>query len=171
MGTFRRHARLPTQDVSRSVSPCGDAIRKDRMFIIHICSSRCPSTRILVTLWLISRSSTDTRSYLRFKDKKLDSNLFYCESEPLTPHYTSSSCQSSLRRSSPLPFDSMAHLDVVPATTSLDRWTYPPFDGRIADDWVYGRGTTDCKTDVVGILTALEYMLRSGWRPKRTFCE
>jgi Gly-Xaa carboxypeptidase len=37
------------------------------------------------------------------------------------------------------------HLDVVPATTSLDRWTYPPFEGVIEGDWIYGRGTSDCK--------------------------
>jgi Gly-Xaa carboxypeptidase len=37
------------------------------------------------------------------------------------------------------------HLDVVPATTSLDRWTYPPFEGVIEKEWIYGRGTSDCK--------------------------
>lgn len=33
----------------------------------------------------------------------------------------------------------MAHYDVVPVDES-DPWTYPPFEGRIADDWVHGRG-------------------------------
>ncbi|KAJ9111397.1 hypothetical protein QFC19_001166 [Naganishia cerealis] len=60
------------------------------------------------------------------------------------------------------------HLDVVPATTSLDRWTYPPFEGVIEEEWIYGRGTSDCKNNVIGILTALEYMLRNGWNPTRT---
>lgn len=67
------------------------------------------------------------------------------------------------------PFLFLAHLDVVPATTSLDRWTYPPFDGVIDGDWVYGRGTSDCKNNVVGILTALEFILKNGWQPNRTF--
>lgn len=77
------------------------------------------------------------------------------------------------------------HLDVVPATTSLDRWTFPPFDGVVEEEWIYGRGTSDCKVgieshsyirqaespwqnNVIGILTALEYMLKNGWQPSRT---
>ncbi|KAJ9114650.1 hypothetical protein QFC22_005526 [Naganishia vaughanmartiniae] len=65
-------------------------------------------------------------------------------------------------------FDDMGHLDVVPAITSLDRWTYPPFEGVIEEEWIYGRGTSDCKNNVIGILTALEYMLSNGWKPART---
>ena len=32
----------------------------------------------------------------------------------------------------------MHHMDVVPAT-NLDDWTYPPFDGVVRDDYVWGR--------------------------------
>ncbi|KXN83455.1 hypothetical protein AN958_01435 [Leucoagaricus sp. SymC.cos] len=60
------------------------------------------------------------------------------------------------------------HLDVVPALTALDRWTYPPFQGKIDEEWVYGRGSADCKNNVIGILSAVEHLLEEGWRPERT---
>ncbi|KAF9552726.1 carboxypeptidase S [Agrocybe pediades] len=60
------------------------------------------------------------------------------------------------------------HLDVVPALTALNRWTYPPFSGTVDDEWIYGRGAGDCKNNVIGILTAVEHLLASNWSPKRT---
>lgn len=33
-----------------------------------------------------------------------------------------------------------AHQDVVPAQTSLDRWTHPPFEGVFDGTTVWGRG-------------------------------
>jgi len=60
------------------------------------------------------------------------------------------------------------HLDVVPALTALDRWSYPPFEGKINGDWVYGRGVADCKNNVIGILSAVEHLLEEGWVPQRT---
>lgn len=43
------------------------------------------------------------------------------------------------------------HLDVVPAGTG---WTYPPFEGRIADGCVWGRGALDMKGGVAMMLAA-----------------
>ncbi|KAF9529826.1 hypothetical protein CPB83DRAFT_236779 [Crepidotus variabilis] len=60
------------------------------------------------------------------------------------------------------------HLDVVPATTALDRWTYPPFSGVIQDGWLYGRGVGDCKNNVIGIMTAVEHLIKIGWEPTKT---
>ncbi|KAJ3564797.1 hypothetical protein NP233_g8054 [Leucocoprinus birnbaumii] len=60
------------------------------------------------------------------------------------------------------------HLDVVPAVTALERWTFPPFEGRIEGGWVHGRGSADCKNNVIGILSAMERMLEVGWKPERT---
>ncbi|PPQ73274.1 hypothetical protein CVT24_009929 [Panaeolus cyanescens] len=60
------------------------------------------------------------------------------------------------------------HLDVVPALTALDRWTYPPFSGTHDGEWVYGRGAGDCKNNVIGIMTAVEHLLNADWTPKRT---
>ena len=38
----------------------------------------------------------------------------------------------------------VGHIDVVPEG-KLENWTYPPYDGVIADDCVYGRGSSDMK--------------------------
>src|SRR5690349_7626410 len=48
------------------------------------------------------------------------------------------------RRTASDPLVLMAHYDVVPVDES-DPWTYPPFEGRIADGSVYGRGALDDK--------------------------
>jgi carboxypeptidase PM20D1 len=59
-----------------------------------------------------------------------------------------------------------SHMDVVPAPDP-GSWTHPPFDGVIADGYVWGRGTLDDKAGVVGILEALEGLLADGFSPER----
>lgn len=60
----------------------------------------------------------------------------------------------------------MAHYDVVPVDES-DGWTYPPFEGRIADGRVYGRGALDDKGPLIVILEAVENLLADGFTPAR----
>lgn len=60
----------------------------------------------------------------------------------------------------------MAHYDVVPVDEN-DAWTYPPFEGRIADGVVYGRGTLDDKGPLIVILEAVENLLAGGFTPAR----
>jgi carboxypeptidase PM20D1 len=60
----------------------------------------------------------------------------------------------------------MAHYDVVPVDPT-DAWTYPPFEGRIADGSVYGRGTLDDKGPLLVTLEAVENLLASGFTPAR----
>ncbi|WP_246603420.1 M20/M25/M40 family metallo-hydrolase [Microbacterium marinilacus] len=60
----------------------------------------------------------------------------------------------------------MAHFDVVPADET-DGWTHPPFDGRIVDGWVHGRGALDDKGPLLVVLEAVEDLLASGFRPLR----
>jgi carboxypeptidase PM20D1 len=63
----------------------------------------------------------------------------------------------------------ISHLDVVPADESEDGgWTHPPFSGEIADGYVWGRGTLDIKNGVIGILEAVEYLLKHDFQPERT---
>lgn len=63
----------------------------------------------------------------------------------------------------------MAHQDVVPADeNTLDQWTYPPFSGTIADGFIWGRGTLDIKSQLVGILEAVENLVVNGFQPERT---
>ncbi|MCL2316359.1 MAG: M20/M25/M40 family metallo-hydrolase, partial [Actinomycetia bacterium] len=60
----------------------------------------------------------------------------------------------------------MAHVDVVPVDES-DPWTYPPFDGVIADGSVWGRGTLDDKGALVCLFEAVESLVTSGFSPQR----
>ena len=63
----------------------------------------------------------------------------------------------------------ISHLDVVPAEDGEDSgWTHPPFSGEIADGFVWGRGTLDIKSGVVGALEAVEYLLKQDFEPERT---
>ena len=45
------------------------------------------------------------------------------------------------------------HVDVV--TTEGQAWTHPPFEGAIADGYVWGRGTLDMKGAVAMMMSAL----------------
>jgi carboxypeptidase PM20D1 len=60
----------------------------------------------------------------------------------------------------------MAHQDVVSAEP--EEWSHPPFEGRIADGFIWGRGTLDIKNQLVGIMEAAETLLRQGYQPERT---
>lgn len=63
----------------------------------------------------------------------------------------------------------MAHLDVVPIEPGTEQqWQVPPFSGRISDGFIWGRGAIDNKSAVVGILEAVEMLLREGFRPTHT---
>lgn len=62
-----------------------------------------------------------------------------------------------------------AHYDVVDAdSSSLDRWTHPPFDGVIDDEFVWGRGSLDNKGPIIAMLEASEALIAQGFQPKRT---
>lgn len=62
-----------------------------------------------------------------------------------------------------------AHLDVVPAIEEDGaRWTYPPFGGKVTDGYVWGRGAIDDKNAVIGILEAVETLLKKDYKPERT---
>ena len=63
----------------------------------------------------------------------------------------------------------MAHQDVVPielGTESL--WSVDPFAGEVKDDFIWGRGTTDDKINLISILEAAEKLLATNFQPERT---
>jgi carboxypeptidase PM20D1 len=60
----------------------------------------------------------------------------------------------------------MAHQDVVSADPT--EWTHPPFEGKITDGFIWGRGTLDIKNQLIGIMEAAEALLQQGYRPERT---
>ncbi|KAG5645625.1 hypothetical protein DXG03_005616 [Asterophora parasitica] len=78
-----------------------------------------------------------------------------------------------------------AHQDVVPVNpTSVDEWTHPPysghFDGRseITDsnyrlnsksgERIWGRGSSDDKSGLIGTLASIESLIERGFKPART---
>lgn len=62
----------------------------------------------------------------------------------------------------------LAHQDVVPAGPEAARsWTHPPFEGVVADGYLWGRGTLDDKASLLAILEAVEGLLGDGFRPER----
>lgn len=63
----------------------------------------------------------------------------------------------------------MAHQDVVSADpATLSSWKHPPFEGRIVDGFIWGRGTLDIKNQMIGIMEAAEVLLTQGYQPERT---
>jgi carboxypeptidase PM20D1 len=63
----------------------------------------------------------------------------------------------------------IAHMDVVPVDPKSESlWTHAAFSGDIADGFIWGRGAIDMKSSVLGLLEAVEYLLRQGEQPKRT---
>ena len=62
----------------------------------------------------------------------------------------------------------MGHLDVVPVIeANLPDWKMDPFGGEIKNDTIWGRGTIDDKIGVIGILEAVEQLLKEGYTPSR----
>ncbi|GAA5842474.1 hypothetical protein JCM11251_007323 [Rhodosporidiobolus azoricus] len=63
----------------------------------------------------------------------------------------------------------MAHLDTVPVNPStIDQWTYDPWSGHYDGRYLWGRGSTDCKNTVIGVLEAVNFLLQDGFKPRRT---
>jgi carboxypeptidase PM20D1 len=63
----------------------------------------------------------------------------------------------------------MAHMDVMPVEPeTLAQWEQPPFEGRITDGYIWGRGALDDKCTVLGIMEAVEMQLNEGFQPQRT---
>ena len=67
------------------------------------------------------------------------------------------------------PIALLAHQDVVPVEADTEKdWTHPAFDGIVADGFLWGRGATDDKGSLTGLLEAVEILLQEGFQPKRT---
>src|SRR4051812_39346115 len=70
-------------------------------------------------------------------------------------------------RAQPIAF--LAHQDVVPVAPGTEKdWQQPPFDGVIADGFVWGRGSWDDKGNLYSMLEAAETLAKAGFRPRRT---
>jgi len=62
-----------------------------------------------------------------------------------------------------------SHIDVVPVEPGTEEhWKHPPFEGKISGGYIWGRGAMDVQSGVLAILEAVESLLTSGFRPRRT---
>jgi carboxypeptidase PM20D1 len=75
-----------------------------------------------------------------------------------------------LRLAEAIRFPTVSHQEpVVPvAPETLDDWEHPPFEGAVADGFVWGRGAMDDKSGVLGTLEAVEGLLAEGFTPAQT---
>lgn len=61
------------------------------------------------------------------------------------------------------------HYDVVPVVPGTEgQWKHPPFEGRIAEGHVWGRGTLDDKGAVITMLEGATALLKQNFQPERT---
>ncbi len=66
-------------------------------------------------------------------------------------------------------FALLAHQDVVPVAPGTEAlWQHPPFAGEVADGMVWGRGTLDDKSNLITQMEAVEALIQSGYKPRRT---
>ncbi|KAF6761486.1 carboxypeptidase s [Ephemerocybe angulata] len=115
------------------------------------------------TRWLIFK---DFRSYLEDRFPFVHSSL---DLTPVNTHglfYQWKGSDSKLK-----PILLAAHQDVVPVDNStLESWTYPPFEGHYDGERIWGRGSSDDKSQLISILlsrSAIELLLEQGFRPTR----
>ena len=63
----------------------------------------------------------------------------------------------------------MSHQDVVPVDKpTLNDWEAGPFEGKVSETSVIGRGTIDDKGTLIGLLEAVEKLLEESFVPTRT---
>ncbi|KAJ7180527.1 hypothetical protein C8R46DRAFT_1210873 [Mycena filopes] len=63
-----------------------------------------------------------------------------------------------------------AHQDVVPVEPKTYReWTHPPYSGHFDGDLIWGRGSSDDKSGLIGIMSTIETLISQGFAPTRTF--
>ncbi|KAK3353785.1 hypothetical protein B0T25DRAFT_545363 [Lasiosphaeria hispida] len=63
----------------------------------------------------------------------------------------------------------MAHQDTVPVPAeTVGSWTHPPWSGAYDGKYIWGRGASDCKNQLIAALETLELLLEAKFEPKRT---
>jgi len=121
------------------------------------------------TVTMQNREDTDWHVFLEFQGWLLETYPdFYglVDSEQVETYAQLHVWKGSDPSLDPIVF--LAHQDVVPASVDDGGWDYPPFDGTIADGFIYGRGAIDDKGSLIAILEASDRLAASGFAPKRT---
>ncbi|KAI5124192.1 hypothetical protein M0805_005043 [Coniferiporia weirii] len=61
-----------------------------------------------------------------------------------------------------------AHQDVVPVDPrTVDEWVHPPFSGFFDGERIWGRGSSDDKSGLIGVMSAIETLLNAKFQPTR----
>ncbi|KAL5537035.1 hypothetical protein ACEPAF_858 [Sanghuangporus sanghuang] len=61
-----------------------------------------------------------------------------------------------------------AHQDVVPVDPqTVDDWTHPPYSGFYDGERIWGRGSNDDKSGLIGVMSTVETLLSADFRPTR----
>ncbi|KAI0367059.1 carboxypeptidase S [Pilatotrama ljubarskyi] len=61
-----------------------------------------------------------------------------------------------------------AHQDVVPVNPdTVDEWDHPPFSGDFDGKRIWGRGSSDDKSGLIGVMSTVESLLERGFQPTR----
>jgi putative selenium metabolism hydrolase len=55
-----------------------------------------------------------------------------------------------------------AHIDTVPAENN-ERWSYPPFSGKVVKNKIYGRGSCDDKGSVTALVFTILFLLETNY--------
>jgi Gly-Xaa carboxypeptidase len=62
-----------------------------------------------------------------------------------------------------------AHQDVVPVhPNTVDQWTHPPYSGYFDGDRIWGRGSSDDKSGLIGVMASIETLLEKNFQPTRS---
>lgn len=63
----------------------------------------------------------------------------------------------------------MGHQDVVPVNPdTVSEWTHPPFSGHFDGKLLWGRGSSDDKNGLIGVLSTVETLIENGFKPTRS---
>ncbi|KAK3706274.1 hypothetical protein LTR37_012789, partial [Vermiconidia calcicola] len=63
----------------------------------------------------------------------------------------------------------MAHQDVVPVpNATFGAWTHPPYSGHYDGKYIWGRGSSDCKNQLIAVMETMELLIHAGFLPRRT---
>lgn len=93
-------------------------------------------------------------------DKALKETLNLCENLGFKTYYNKFYGYAEIGEGDEL-IGILGHLDVVPAG-DLESWDYPPFDAKVVDGKIYGRGTQDDKGPTIAAIYAVKALLDSG---------
>lgn len=63
----------------------------------------------------------------------------------------------------------MSHQDVVPVDVpTMEMWEAGPFEGKITEDHIIGRGTLDDKSSLIALFESAEMLIKEGFVPNQT---